>query len=244
VESILVTGSNGGIGTAICRLLKAKGYFIIGTDLAEDENSLDAFIKIDIRELALSNSKRASFTIEINRLIGNTKLKALINNAAVQILSGIETLKIVDFQKTIDINLVAPLALSKICYPKLKKSKGSIVNIGSIHAKLTKPEFISYATSKSAILGLTQSMAVDCGEFVRVNAIQPAATATEMLLDGFKNNPEGFNSLKAFHPTNSIASPDEIAEAVYFVISDNCQFMNGSTLDLDGGIGSRLHDPV
>jgi len=244
VKSILITGSNGGIGTAICSLLKAKGYFVIGTDIAEDINNLDAFIKLDIRELALSTTKRERFIVEINRFIGDTNLKALINNAAVQILSGIETLKIEDFKKTIDINLIAPLALSKICYPQLKSNKGSIVNIGSIHAKLTKPEFISYATSKTAILGLTQSMAVDCGKYVRVNAIQPAATATEMLLDGFKNNSAAFNTLKSFHPTNSIAAPDEIAQAVLFLISDQCQFMNGSILDIHGGIGARLHDPV
>ena len=129
-------------------------------------------------------------------------------------------------------------------FADLKCNKGSIVNIGSIHSKLTKPKFISYATSKTALLGLTQSMAVDCGSSVRVNAIQPAATATEMLLDGFKGSPEAFDKLKAFHPTNSIAAPLEIAEAVLFVISEQCQFLNGTVLDINGGIGSRLHDPI
>ena len=244
MKSVLVTGSNGGIGSAICHLLKNKGYLVIGSDRQKDINNLDGFIEFDIRQLALSQTKRNDFAEQLRLLIGKTFFKALINNAAVQILSSIEDLEIEDFRESLDTNLIAPLSLSKLTYPYLKSNKGSIVNIGSIHSKLTKPGFISYATSKAALLGLTQSMSVDCGQYVRVNAIQPAATATEMLLDGFKDSPEAFAALKAFHPTNTIASPSEIAEAVFFAISEQCQFLNGSILDINGGIGSRLHDPV
>ena len=243
MKSVLVTGSNGGIGTAICQLLKNKGYFVIGSDWKKDVNNLDGFIEFNIRELALSQEKRVAFGKALKVLIGDTIFKALINNAAVQILSGIEELNIEDFKESIDTNLIAPLSLSKISYPYLKSNKGSIVNIGSIHSKLTKPGFISYATSKAALLGLTQSMSVDCGQYIRVNAIQPAATATEMLLDGFKDSPEALKALQAYHPTNTIASPNEIAEAVLFVISEKCQFLNGSALDINGGIGARLYDP-
>ena len=126
----------------------------------------------------------------------------------------------------------------------LHLNKGSVVNMGSIHAKLTKPAFISYATSKTALLGLTQSIAVDCGSRIRVNAIQPAATATEMLLAGFEGKPEAFRALKKFHPTNSIAEPLEIAKAVEFLLSDSIPFTNGAVLDINGGIGFRLHDPI
>lgn len=244
MKSVLVTGSNGGIGSAICSLLNEKGYYIIGSDCSVDKNNLDSFIEFDIRELALSSEKREEFSCKMEVSIAGTELKALINNAAVQILSGMDDLKIEDFRKTLDINLIAPLALSKIVYEQLKNNGGSIVNIGSIHSKLTKPGFISYAVSKSAMLGLTQAMAVDIGQYVRVNAVHPAATATEMLLDGFKDNPEAFAALKAFHPSNSIANPVEIAEAVNFIISDQCQFMNGSIIDINGGIGSRLYDPI
>jgi NAD(P)-dependent dehydrogenase (short-subunit alcohol dehydrogenase family) len=244
MKSVLVTGSNGGIGSAICKLLKEKGYFVIGSDLQNDKNNLDGFIKFDIRELTIIEEKREEFLKKLDGLIGYSSFKALINNAAVQILSSIEELEVDDFRETIDTNLVAPLVLCKLTFPYLKQNKGSIVNIGSIHSKLTKPGFISYATSKSALLGLTQSLSVDCGEFVRVNAIQPAATATEMLLNGFKDSPESFEILKAFHPTNSIGAPNEIAEAVFFVISEQCQFLNGTVLDINGGIGARLHDPV
>lgn len=244
MKSVLVTGSNGGIGTAICSLLKDNGYYVIGTDLESDENNLDDFIQFDLRDITICRDERARFACEINQIIDGSEFSALVNNAALQVLSGMDDLDIEDFRATIDINLTAPLVLSKILYNSLKENKGSILNIGSIHAKLTKPAFISYSTSKSALLGLTQSMAVDIGSNVRVNAIQPAATATEMLLDGFKGQPEAYAKLEAFHPSNCIAKPIEIAEAVFFMISDRCRFMNGAILDVNGGIGCRLHDPV
>lgn len=244
MKAVLVTGSNGGIGTALCSLLRNKGYFVIGSDINEDKNELSAFLKTDIQVLAESEQARRQFKNNLLQIKGRYKLHGLINNAAVQILSSMENIKIEDFKKTLDVNLVAPLALSKIVYEELKCNKGSIVNIGSIHSKLTKPKFISYATSKSALLGLTQAMAVDCGEYVRVNAVQPAATSTEMLLDGFRENPEAFKELLKYHPTNSIASPNEVAEVVAFLLSEQCPFINGTVLDINGGIGSRLHDPA
>ncbi len=244
MKSVLVTGSNGGIGSAICRILQNEGYFVIGTDLGSDTNNLNGFIQFDLRQLAVNESSRGEFETLLSKSISDTRFTALINNAAIQILSSLENISLDDFRKTMDINLVAPLALAKIAFPALSIHKGSIVNIGSIHSKLTKPGFVSYATSKSALLGLTQSLAVDCGDRIRVNAIQPAATATEMLLDGFKNNREAFEKLKSFHPSNRIAEPVEIAETIAFIISERCPFLNGTIVDLNGGIGARLHDPI
>lgn len=242
--SVVVTGSNGGIGSAICSLFKSKGYFVVGIDSFDDKNSLDAFLKNDISKLVTDSELRDKFILKLESILINTKLKSLINNAAVQILSSLDTLNVDDFRNTLDTNVTAPLVLSKACYKELKANNGSIVNVGSIHSKLTKPGFISYATSKTALLGLTQAMAVDIGQYIRVNAIQPAATATEMLLDGFKSDPNAYSNLKAFHPTKTIATPEEIANAVFFLASDQCQFMNGTILDINGGIGARLHDPA
>jgi NAD(P)-dependent dehydrogenase (short-subunit alcohol dehydrogenase family) len=243
MESVLVTGSNGGIGSAICHFLKGKGYFIIGSDRQDDKNNLDSFIKFDIRELAISEKKRDEFSIKLDHLIGDSFFKALINNAAVQILSSIDELEVEDFRETIDTNLIGPLALCKLTYSYLKSNKGSIVNIGSIHSKLTKPGFISYATSKSALIGLTRALSVDCGESVRVNAIEPAAIMTEMLKSGFNGCEQTLDKLNSFHPTNTIGQPNNVAECVFFLINAP-QFVNGSIITLDGGISSRLFDPL
>lgn len=244
MKTVVVTGSNGGIGTAICRYLMCEGYYVIGIDREDDLNGLHDFISFDISVLAVNHEQYERLYERLVKKIGDKKLVSLINNAAIQILGSIDTTSIEDFKITLDTNVVAPFALSKMLLSHLESNKGTILNIGSIHSKLTKPEFISYATSKTALLGLTQSLAVDCGNRVRVNVIQPAATATEMLISGFKDNPEALEMLKHYHPTGSIAEPLEIAKAVAFLIRDDLPFANACVLDINGGIGSRLHDPI
>lgn len=244
MKSVIVTGSNGGIGTAICNHLKEKNYYIIGVDRLCDKNNLDGFISFDISTLAINNEYREQFYIQATNCIKGTELVGLVNNAAIQILGSLDEVNVEDFTMSLNTNVVAPFVLTKLFLKELELNKGSVVNMGSIHAKLTKPAFISYATSKTALLGLTQSIAVDCGSRIRVNAIQPAATATEMLLAGFEGKPEAFRALKKFHPTNSIAEPLEIAKAVEFLLSDSIPFTNGAVLDINGGIGFRLHDPI
>ena len=108
---------------------------------------------------------------------------------------------------------------------------------------VTKPKFISYATTKAGLEGLTRSLAVDIGSAVRVNMISPAAIDTPMLRASFNNNNEAYNELEKFHPTNSIGHADEIALIILSILNRDLSFLNGSIINLDGGIGSRLHDP-
>jgi NAD(P)-dependent dehydrogenase (short-subunit alcohol dehydrogenase family) len=118
-----------------------------------------------------------------------------------------------------------------------------VINIASIHALLTKPRFSAYATSKSALIGLTRALAVELGGRVRVNAISPAAIATPMLESGFSEDPEGLNRLAAYHPSACIGVPDDVARAALCLAEVKGAFLNGAIVGVDGGIGARLHDP-
>ncbi len=89
-----------------------------------------------------------------------------------------------------------------------------------------------------------QALAVDIGGKVRVNATNPAATATEMLMAGFSSNPGAYEELKDMHPIGRIADPEEIANVAVFLASDQASFITGSCIQVDGGISIRLHDPV
>ena len=139
---------------------------------------------------------------------------------------------------------MSPFFTTKHLLNFLEKKQGSVINIGSVHANLTKPGFVCYATSKSALIGLTNSMAVDLGPRLRINAINPAATATQMLLDGFKDKDDKYKELASNHPLKRIAEPCEIAKAALFLASDDASFITGSCIDIHGGIGRRLHDPL
>lgn len=134
------------------------------------------------------------------------------------------------------------MLLSQYFIPLLEQEKGVIVNIASIHQQLTKPRFVSYATSKSALVGLTKAMAVDLKDRVRVNAISPAAIETTMLRAGFNNDEAALDILRNLHPVKRIGYPDEVAQLVLFLCSEEAGFISGANFTLDGGISSVLHD--
>jgi NAD(P)-dependent dehydrogenase (short-subunit alcohol dehydrogenase family) len=117
------------------------------------------------------------------------------------------------------------------------------VNISSIHARLTKPDFVAYATSKAALSGLTRAMAVDLGDRIRVNAIEPAAISTPMLKAGFESHPEQYAALARCHPQGRMGTPTEVAALALSLVSGELRFMHGACVGLDGGISARLHDP-
>src|SRR3546814_5507046 len=105
-----------------------------------------------------------------------------------------------------------------------------VLNIRSIHARLTKPGFAAYATSKAALSGLTRAMAVELGSRVRVNAIEPAAIATPMLRAGFADNENGYRQLNDLHPSGNIGSPDELAQLARLLIASDNNFLNGAEI--------------
>lgn len=243
-KSVIVSGCNGGIGTAISRELRDKGYSLIGIDKVETDNPwLSEFVRIDLVEIANIESRYKWLADELDRSIGSNKLAGLVNNAATQIIRPFAELTLRDYKMSMDSNLMAPIALTRICLNALVAAHGSVVNISSIHADLTKPNFSAYATSKGALNSLTKALAVELGDRIRVNAIAPAAIETAMLREGFEDDPEKLEDLKSFHPTKSIGTPEEIASLVLILIGSDSKFLNGSILGVDGGIRSKLHDP-
>ena len=244
MKTALITGALGGIGQALCSEFQQAGYFVIGTDKREGKCACDAFLHVDVRDLYTNTDIRAKVMADVRTIVGPHGLKVLVNNAATQVLNKTDDVKIEDWDATLETNLVAPFLLVQGLLSELEKAKGSVVNIASIHAVATKPGFVCYATSKAALVGMTRALAVDLGPRVRINAINPAATATPMLLAGFEGKPKQFEELSKMHPLERIAQPAEVAKTALFLASDDAAYITGSVLHIDGGIGSRLHDPV
>lgn len=243
-KNVLITGANGGIGKALCKTFVEAGYFVIASDKVAGDCVCDIFIQADIEALSSNSEYRNSIFAKVREYLNNQGLFGLINNAAIQILGKTEEVQIEHWRQTLDINLIAPFLLIQALLPELKKARGSVVNISSVHSINTKPGFVCYATSKTALVGLTKAMAVDLGPNVRINAICPGATATPMLLSGFDGKHEEFKQLSKIHPLERIAEPKEIAQVALFLVSEQASFITGASLNVDGGIGVRLHDPV
>jgi NAD(P)-dependent dehydrogenase (short-subunit alcohol dehydrogenase family) len=244
MKTILITGSNGAIGQGLCQNFSDKGWRVIGTDLNENSRgNTNFYFSIDLDRLC---TDEVYCDQSIKNIISelNDGLDVLVNNAATQILAPVKELTFKSWQKTININLSSVFILVKGLLPELEGNKGNVVNISSVHAILTKPNFSAYATSKAGLIGLTKSLAVELGSCIRVNAICPAAIDTPMLHDGFNDNPNGLSELKSYHPTACIGSVKDMVNSVVFLSDNNNNFLNGSILDLSGGISSSLHDPI
>ncbi|MEA5139289.1 SDR family NAD(P)-dependent oxidoreductase [Arcicella rigui] len=240
-KSILITGVLGGIGSSIAKMFKENGYFVYGLDIREEQaDFVDKLIVFDLHKYCSDEQYRNEFVLYFNDHI--LSLDVLVNNAAVQLLDKLDDLKLENWQETLNVNLTGPLLLSQLFLSRLEQAQGCIINIGSIHQQLTKPRFISYATSKSALIGLTKALAVDLEGRVRINAISPAAIQTDMLLAGFDGNEEALNQLRMLHPVQRIGYPNDVAKLVLFLASENSGFIHGANLSLDGGISSVLKD--
>ena len=242
----VVTGAAGGIGQAIVREFNAAGYAVIATDRVPQPTDLPCslYLQVDLDRTVQDERYAADVFARINAQTGSAGLAALVNNAAVQILGGVDSLTRADWQQTLQVNLLAPFIWAQALLPALEAAMGSVVNISSIHARLTKKNFVAYATSKAALSGMTRAMAVDLGPRVRVNAIEPAAIATEMLLAGFEGRPNVYGQLEACHPVGRIGTPEEAAACALWLASGQAGFFSGSCVPLDGAIGSRLYDPA
>ena len=241
----MITGAAGGIGQALVHGFADANYAVIGTDVVACPEALpcERFIQADLQQTVTSESYASDIFAGIRQALEGRPLSALINNAATQILGPVDTLSRAEWHVTLDTNLLAPFIWTQALLAELEASCGSVLNISSIHAKLTKPDFVAYATSKAALSGMTRAMAVELGARVRVNAIEPAAIETPMLRAGFVGNTVGYEQLKQYHPSGKIGAPEELAALARLIVELPGSFANGSIIAFDGGIGGVLHDP-
>jgi len=245
MKTAVITGAAGGVGQALCLAFRRAGYRVVATDRKPTVEDADVFVPLDLEAMARDERACEDGLASLTSVLDEGGCGALVNNAATQCLGGLEALGPRAWQASMNTNVIAPALLVRGLLPELVRARGAVVNIASIHARLTKPGFSAYATSKAAIEGLTRSLAVELGgRGVRVNCLRPAATATPMLEAGFEGAPDARAALSACHPAGRIAEPDEVARSAVFLASDAASFINGASLDVDGGIGARLHDPA
>jgi len=241
----LITGAAGGIGRALVQVFHDTGYHVIATDITEKHPDLlcAIYLQANIAQFVQDDTYAQEVLSSIRNSLNGQGLNILINNAAIQILGGADSLSRSDWKTTLDINLVAPFLLTQALLPELEATQGSVINIGSIHARLTKKNFVAYATSKAALAGMTRALAVDLGPRVRVNAIEPAAIETDMLKAGFAGKPDLYAQLENCHPQQCIGQPEEVARLALAIAEGGMNFLHGACIGLDGGISGQLFDP-
>ncbi len=243
----LVTGGASGIGAATARLFAAEGARVAILDLQRD--AVVAVAKeIDglgvPGDAASPADARAAVEATVDRF---GRLDALVAcaGAATVGLGTLDSLDIDGWHAGIRANLEACVVTTKAALPALLEQRGSVVIISSVGALSSAPQSIAYQTSKSALLGLTRSLAVDYGPLgVRVNAVCPGRTLTPMVVEMTElfarqrgEEPEDFLArLDAVIPLGRGGEPSELAAACLFLVSDDASYVNGATLVVDGGM--------
>lgn len=242
----LVTGAAGGIGRALVEVFASAGFRVLGLDVTEQPPNLPCWkwYRHDLNRIAEDEDAALELCSSIEKEVASSGLKGLVNNAAAQILGDAQSLSRSEWRTTLNVNLLAPFYLVQGLLSALARAEGSVVNISSIHSKLSKKRFAAYATSKAALSGLTRALALELGPVgISVNSIEPAAVMTDMLREGFAGNEDKLKQLESCHPAGRIATPHEIAAMARWLVEDCPKFVHGASIPMDGGISGRLHDP-
>lgn len=236
---VLITGSSGGIGSNLVECFNKSGYKVLALDFNSKNNIKKNIygISCDLNRFVMNEVYSKNILKKINKHLNNDGLDVLINNAAVQIIGNLDSIDKKKWQKTLDVNLTAPFLLIKYLIKSLKKKSGSIINISSIHAKLTKKNFLAYSTSKAALSSMTKALAIDIGSDIQINAIEPGGVLTPMYIKGLKNKKKNINHLK-----RKVCKPSELASFILAIVKGKYKFLNGSCLEYNGGVGNILID--
>ena len=237
----IVTGSASGIGAATIVRLREDGATVIGTDIQEtlgNQVAKDAGAKFIVQDV--SNADRwTEIADQVKAEWG--RLDILVNNAGVTTGMSIEDVDLATWDRVMGINLTGVMLGCKNAIRVMKTnpggSSGAIINVASTTAYTPLPTDVGYSAAKSGVRILSKSVATHCaqqGYNIRCNTIIPGATDTAIIAAMDSIDPELRNRVAATSPLNRLADPGEIAAAIAFCASDECPFMTGSDMMVDG----------
>lgn len=239
-KTVIVTGGCKGIGEATVKLFFEEGATVIILDkiAPHDElNSIALYYKCDVsREAEVQNVFAA-----IGEDFGTIDI--LINNAGIQTYGAVADTSMSTWQKTLDVNLTGIFLCSRAAIPILSSTGAVILNVASVMSFMGHLSTAAYATSKSAVIGLTRSLAIDYADRLRCVAICPGVVDTPMLhddLDHIDNREQVLEETRNIHLLKRIASAEEIAAFIVFLSSERAAFATGQAFRVDGGIGIKI----
>ncbi|NYD68688.1 SDR family NAD(P)-dependent oxidoreductase [Agromyces atrinae] len=231
----VVTGGASGIGAAVTRRLRDGGARVAVFDLAPEHAEADLAVAVDIADDASVRRGIDAVIAEFGRL------DIVVNNAGIGAQGAVTDNSDDEWHRVLDINVVGIARVSRAALPHLRLSpSAAIVNTSSIAATAGLQQRALYSASKGAVLALTRAMAADhLGEGVRVNAVSPGTADTPWigrLLEKAEDPAAERAALEARQPHGRLVDPDEIAEAVAYLVSPASGSTTGISLAVDGGM--------
>ncbi|REJ78343.1 MAG: SDR family NAD(P)-dependent oxidoreductase [Acidobacteria bacterium] len=240
----LITGASSGIGLASAQKFAKAGATVVATGRNESAlNELEAAyadgegtIRIQLADLREQS--------QIERLVSSTvdefgKIDVLVNSAGIIASGSIESTSLENWDKMMDINVRTVFCLSKLCVPYLAESKGNIVNVSSVAGTRAFPNVLAYCVSKAAIDQLTRCLSLELAtEGIRVNAVNPGVVVSELHRRSGMSDDQYSDFLehsKDTHPLGRVGQPEDVADLIYFLASDEASWITGVTYAIDGG---------
>lgn len=250
-----VTGGRGGIGRAICARFVREGAVTYAADLS-DCGSMESAEKDEARFIRLdvtSEDEAMAAMAEVEARSG--KLDILVNAAGIELEKTIEHTTLDEWNRSFAVNVTGTFLAAKHALPLLRRAAAggttaSIINFGSYDGFIADPGLAAYCATKGAVHALTRAMAVDHGpEGIRVNAVCPGYVDTPMLQSFFAGAGSGgkggtIDSLKeavrGVHPIRNYGTPDDVANLVNWLASDEARYASGQLWILDGGLTAQV----
>jgi len=243
-KSILVSGAGAGIGRAASLGFAAEGGLLVAADRDAAAAERTAEMIRDLGGSALAVTADVTNTADIERMVASTveeygRLDIAFNNAGIAGEFGLALDETSDDQwdAVVSVNLTAVFAAMRSEIPVMRAQGGGvIVNTASVASLIGTPRAAAYTATKHGVLGLTRAAALEVvGDGIRINAICPGATRTNMLETIFES-PGMEDIMMSSQPIGRLASPEEIATLVLTLASDDAAFMVGAALVADGGL--------
>lgn len=235
----VITGGASGIGLAITRKFKKEGLItiMVGRDKKKlkevcGELGTNVHYKVcDLADLGEIPGMVQSIIDEFGRI------DILVNNAGINLKKALQDVTDVDYQKIILTNQTSTFSIIREVAGYMKEQEsGSILNISSMASHYGLPFVIAYTASKSAIEGMTRALAVELSpEGIRVNCIAPGFIKTRMSAVALDMDPERKNKVLSRTPMGRLGRSEEVANAAYFLVSEEASYITGVVLPVDGG---------
>jgi 3alpha(or 20beta)-hydroxysteroid dehydrogenase len=237
----LVTGAAGGIGAAAARRLAQEGARLLLTDADEDGARRVARELGGERADALGHdvtSEEQWQAVLAHALEAHGRVDVLVNNAGVFLAKPLTQTSVEEFRRVLDVNVTGVfLGMRTVAPAMVERQAGSVINISSVAGLIGPPFLTAYAASKWAVRGITKVAAKEFAQSgVRVNSLHPGQIDTDMNTRQREQTPELIDKLIRGIPLRRIGQPEEVAEAIVYLASDESVYVTGSELAIDGGV--------
>jgi len=232
----IVTGAARGIGATISNSLIARGAVVAAADLLPAQSWENQLAAPNSKHFVDVRSKQSCLDLVQSVISEHGRIDYLVNNAGIVRRAKASEVTEKDFTDVIDINLNGTFFMSQAVYAELKKTKGAIVNIGSTSGHSAVHNTVGYSVSKAGVMFMAKVLAFEwAADGIRVNAVGPTIVPSDMTAPLLTNDVYMKDKMSSI-PLGRMATQQDVADSVLFLLSDAAGMVTGQTIFIDGGV--------